>query len=152
LEIRVIGSGRLGFSMKPFNKLKAFTDKSDVDVVVVNSALFDQLWVGLLRAAYPRQPMLDKIGGWLRARRNEVYTGWLTPLAIRLDSAIYGPPARPVQQFSSSWFRAFQGAARHIRLRHERVNSRLYRTWDHAEMYHQHSIAALRASLTPEPA
>src|SRR5437870_5148526 len=70
-DIRIVGSGRLGFSMKPRMNLKRFSEKSDIDVVIVNSGLFDRLWLALLRAAYPRFPLTQRLGGWLRARRNE---------------------------------------------------------------------------------
>ncbi len=89
-DITVVGSGRFGFSLRPWNNFKAYSDKSDIDVIVVDSDLFDQLWYGLLRAIYPRPPMTDKVGGWLQARRKEVYTGWLSPLEGRLDRSKCG--------------------------------------------------------------
>jgi hypothetical protein len=55
-DIRVVGSARHGFSMRPRNHLRAFTDESDIDVVVVNETLFDWLWIALLIAAYPDCP------------------------------------------------------------------------------------------------
>ena len=95
-DIRIVGSARFGFSMKPWRNLKSFRDTSDIDVVIVNSGLFDRLWLALLDAAYPRPPITDKLGGWLRTRRNELYTGWLTPTEVRLDIKIFGAKAEPV--------------------------------------------------------
>ncbi len=146
-DIRVVGSGRLGFSMKPWGNLKKFTDKSDVDVVIVNSDAFDELWLSLLHAAYPRSPLTEKLGGWLRDRRNEVYTGWITPLDIHLDRKIVGEKAKPVLDFKIRWFNTLKQAARHLPRRHEDVQARLYRTWRHAELYHLNSLAELRRSL-----
>lgn len=147
-EIRVVGSGRFGFSLKPGHNLKVFSDTSDIDVVVVNAGLFDQLWLSILDAAYPRPPVTEMIGGWLKSRRDELYTGWLTPLEVKLDSTIFGTKAKPVLEFNTRWFNALKIAARHPPRRHEGVNGRLYRTWQHADLYHLHSIAALRRSLT----
>lgn len=146
-DMTIVGSGRLGFSLKPDNNLRAFREKSDVDVVVVNADLFDQLWYELLRAAYPRQPWIDKVGGWLRARQKEVYTGWLTPLDVQLDRRILGARAQPVLDFNLRWFNTFKSASRHVRRRHEDVKGRLYRTWTHAELYHLDSLGALRRTL-----
>jgi len=146
-DIRVVGSGRFGFSMKPGRGLKSFGDTSDIDVVVVNAGLFDQLWVALLHAAYPRPPIIDKFGGWLQARRNEVYTGWLTPREIRLDIKIFGLKAKPVLDFRTLWFNALKQASRHPPRRHEDITGRLYRTWRHAELYHLYSLAELRKTL-----
>src|SRR5437879_5194678 len=148
-DITVIGSGRFGFSMRPDANLRAFTDRSDIDVIVVNAGLFDELWISLLRAAYPRPPVTNQVGGWLQDRRSELYTGWLTPLAIRLDRRIFGAKAQPVLDFNANWFNTLKEAARRSPRRHEDINGRLYRTWEHAELYHSHSLTALRRSLAP---
>jgi hypothetical protein len=146
-EVRIIGSGRFGFSLRPGRNLHPFNDKSDIDVVIVNPGLFDELWKALLRAAYPRDEIITQIGGWLKKRRNELYTGWITPLDIKLDTTIFGTKARPVVQFNAQWFDTLKKASKHPPRRHEEVNGRLYRTWEHAELYHMHSIGALKRSL-----
>jgi hypothetical protein len=146
-DVRVVGSGRLGFSMKPGQNLRNFRDTSDIDVVVVNAESFDELWYALLDAAYPRPPISTTLGGWLKERRNELYTGWLTPLHISIDSKIVGAKARPVLDFKTRWFNAFKEAAQHPPRRHEELQARLYRTWRHAEFYHLDSLGALRRSL-----
>jgi len=146
-DIRVVGSGRLGFSMKPGHSLRAFRDTSDIDVVVVKPEVFDRLWLALLAAAYPRPPNIQLAGGWLKKRTSELYTGWITPLKIRLDARIFGAKARPVLQFNTQWFNTLKRASRHSVRRHEDITGRLYRSWEHAEMYHLHSLAALRRSL-----
>jgi hypothetical protein len=148
-DIRVVGSARFGFSTKPGNNLRGFQDTSDIDLIVVNADLFDRLWIALLVAAYPREPILQRMGGWLNDRRNELYTGWLSPLKVRVDSTILGARAQPVLAFNVLWFNALKQAAQHAPRRHEDMKGRLYRTWRHAELYHLHSLGALRRSLTP---
>lgn len=147
-NITVVGSARFGFSLKPGNNLRSFSDTSDIDVIIVDSSMFDRLWLALLDVAYPRPPVTQHLGGWLAARRNEVYTGWLTPLEVRLDAKIYGSKAKPVLEFNTHWFNTFKEASRHPPRRHKDVNGRLYRTWEHAELYHLDSLATLRKSLT----
>jgi hypothetical protein len=146
-DLAIVGSGRMGFSLKPDNNLRAFRDTSDVDVVIVNPDLFDALWYNLLRAAYPRPPMSNTVGGWLRRRQKEVYTGWLSPLKVRLDRQILGARVQPVLDFNVQWFTTFKEASRHVVRRHEDVQGRLYRTWTHVDLYHLASLAALRRSL-----
>lgn len=148
-DISVVGSARLGLSLKPDMNLRAFTDKSDIDVVVVNAALFDALWLALLAAAYPRPPVTERLGPWLKERRNELYTGYVTPLALRLDPKIYGAKAQPVLETRTLWFNALKEASRYPPRRHEDINGRLYRSWDHAELYHVSSLGALRRSRAP---
>lgn len=146
-DLSIVGSGRLGFSLKPRNNLKAFSDKSDIDVVVVNESLFDELWIALLTAAYPRPPITEQLGGWLAERRREVYTGWISPDEMKLDGKIYGAKAKPVNEIRVRWFTALKRASQHPPRRHEDITARLYRTWSHAELYHLNSLAALRQSL-----
>jgi hypothetical protein len=146
-DIRVVGSGRFGFSLTPGKNLRPYQDDSDIDVIVINTVLFDQLWLLLLEAAYPRSPITEMIGGWLGRRRNEVYTGWLSPLEIQLDAKIFGPKALPVLDFNTRWFNTFKEASRHPPRRHEDISARLYRTWQHAELYHLGNFATLRKSL-----
>jgi hypothetical protein len=107
-DIRVVGSGRLGFSLKPGHNLRRFRDTSDVDVAVVNPDLFDRLWLLLLSAVYPRPPESDQFGGWLQERRNEVYTGWIAPRGIRLNKTIFGSRASNVLEFKTRWFNALK--------------------------------------------
>ncbi len=147
VDIRVVGSARFGFSTKPYSGLRAFNDNSDIDVAIVNSDLFDRLWLELLAAAYPRPPVTETLGGWLRSRRNEVYTGWVKPLGIHIDAGVFGAKARPVLDFKKRWFETLQSASRLPPRRHESVSGRLYRTWKHAELYHLNSLASLRKSL-----
>lgn len=146
-DIRIVGSGRFGFSLKPGNNLKVYSDRSDIDVIVISPAIFDRLWYGLLKAAYPRPPVTDQVGGWLKERQNEVYTGWLSPLKVRLDRRIFGGRVNDVLEFNSHWFNTFKKAARHVPRRHEDISARLYRTWLHAEMYHLNSLGTLRKTL-----
>ena len=146
-DIRVVGSARFGFSMKPGRNLRRFTDTSDIDVVIVNQSLFDELWIALLEAAYPRSPATEMMRNWFRSRRYELYTGWLTPIEMGLDRRILGDKVRPVLEFRTRWFNALKQASRHPPRRHEDIQGRLYRTWRHAELYHLSSLADLRRSL-----
>lgn len=143
--IRVVGSGRLGFSLKPSNNLRGFQDTSDIDVVVVNPNLFDDLWLRVLNAAYPRPP--NQGDQAQRDRQRELYTGWLSPMALRFDTRLGGERVRPALDFKTSWFNVFKDASRHVIRRHEDVAARLYRTWEHANLYHLDSVRALRRSL-----
>jgi len=148
-HVRIVGSARLGFSLKPGANLRRFGDTSDVDVIVMNANLFDYVWLSLLDAAYPRPPATQLVGGWLQNRRDEIYTGWINPLEIRLDRRIFGARAEPVLSFNSRWFNMFKRVSRLIIRRHEDVTGRLYRTVDHATLYHLNSLAALRKTLSP---
>jgi hypothetical protein len=150
-DIRIVGSARLGFSLRPRNHLREFTEDSDIDVVVVNEKLFDWLWIALLVAAYPRMAANREVGGWDVPGRAELFAGWLTPTAIRMDWKIIGQRGVPLFQFKQKWFDALKRAAQHSTKPHNDIQGRLYRTWRHAELYHLFSIAELRRSLEKTP-
>jgi hypothetical protein len=150
-DIRIVGSGRHGFSMKPRANFRPFSDESDIDVVVVNEKIFDQVWIALLVAAYPRLPANREIGNWHVPGRSELFAGWLTPTAINMDWSIIGPRGAPLSQFKTRWFNALKVAASHSTKPHNDITGRLYRTWRHAELYHLYSIAQLRRSLENAP-
>lgn len=147
-NIRIVGSGRLGFSLRPGTNLKLFDDRSDIDVVIVDSDLFDQIWLALLRAVYPNHGMNQRIGGWLDSIRNQVYGGWIVPPQIKLDGKVFGARARTVIDLRTRWFNALKLAAQHPTKGHADIQGRIYRTWSHADLYHSDSLNSLRASLT----
>jgi hypothetical protein len=150
-DVRIVGSGRHGFSLKPGKGLRPFQDTSDVDVVVVNEGLFDTLWLSVLQVAYPRPPTPMPIGGWLLETQKSVYTGWLKPNIITVDRTVARPHVQEVLKIRTAWFTSLKRAASHVIRRHEDISGRLYRTWEHAALYHAHSIGALRQSLEQEP-
>src|SRR5688572_3682876 len=48
-EVIIVGSGKLGFSIAPHQRWKHFGDRSDIDVAVVSSSLFDLYWMQVFR-------------------------------------------------------------------------------------------------------
>jgi hypothetical protein len=149
-DVRVVGSGRHGFSTRPRARFKAFGDNSDIDVVVVNETIFDEVWIALLVAAYPRLAANREIGRWNVEGREELFAGWLTPTSIHMDWRILGSRGKPLSEFKLKWFSALKVAAGHSTTPHQDITGRLYRTWRHAELYHLFSIAQLRRSLALE--
>lgn len=147
-DIRVVGSGRFGFSLKPGCNLRRFQDTSDIDLAITNEGAFDGLWDAILAAAYPRPPISIRPGGWMEKLRNELYTGWISPRKLAMDVRLFGNKALPVIEFRTRWFDTLKGASRHAVRRHEDIQGRLYRTRRHLELYHLNSVASLRRSLS----
>lgn len=58
-DFLIVGSAKLGFSLSPRKKLKVFTPfhddlrvQSDIDIAIISSELFDDLWEGLKELKY----------------------------------------------------------------------------------------------------
>ena len=128
-DICVVGSGRIGFSLTPNKFGDPFDNFSDLDVVVVSSVLFDPSWLDILKAR-PRTAMRlrGSTKAQLSAHRNKhhIYNGWIYP-----DSVV------EALNIGETWLRTFRGLSRIPELAGRDVSGRLYRTWEHARIYHR---------------
>ena len=143
-EVFVVGSGKTGFSVSPDSFGRPFSRRSDIDVVLVDSAIFDRLWITLLEWHYPRRT--GRLGGadwqWVKDRRDDLYWGRFFDRDVRPQwSAI--SLRRPLQywmDFSTRWFEAFQSLSRYEVFSPWHVSGRLYRTREHAIEYHAEGL------------
>ena len=145
----VVGSAKLGFSLDPHKFPRAFTDYSDIDVVVVNKELFDTVWHSVLRWHYPhRHEQLPKPDGdWMRDRRQNLYWGCFLPDKIDYPGITRPRTLDPIKQVSTLWFAAFQSLSLFPQFAERKVNGRLYRTWDFAKLYHVHGLRRIAEHL-----
>jgi hypothetical protein len=148
-KIVIVGSAKLGFSMSPDNFPREFSPESDIDVLVVDTVLFDSIWMTLLKWWYPRRTI--QLGGmenkWASARRKDVFWGWVVPDEIRYEGISFPDVLKPIQDISASWFNAFKSLSLHPELADRNVNGRLYRTWEHATRYHSDGLRQISIKL-----
>jgi hypothetical protein len=148
-NIVVAGSAQIGFSLAPDTFAVPFSRTSDIDVVVVDERIFDRMWITMLRWHYPRRvvglegPDLP----WVGERRKDLYWGWFVPDRIRYEGLSYPDDLRPLRDLKTQWFNAFQSLGREPALARRRVSGRLYRSWDHAQLYHVDGLRQIRAAL-----
>lgn len=148
-RIVVVGSAKTGFSLSPDSFPRAFGSASDIDVVVVDEALFDFCWATCLRYFYPRrtaklpQPDFE----WLQKRKKDVFWGWFEPHYMRYQGLTFPQVLRPLSEFSTAWFSAFRSLSTYGEFRGRDVKGRLYRTWDHAIAYHSDGLRQIKEGL-----
>ncbi len=145
-NIFVIGSAKLGFSLNPDSYFHAFSDESDIDIAIVDTDLFDKVWLNLLDWHYPRRITgLDPINSkWAGDRKKDIYWGWITPHKIRYEGLNFPKTLEPLRDLSAKWFDAFQSFSAYTEFVSRRMESRLYRSWDHALRYHVEGLRSLR--------
>jgi hypothetical protein len=82
-EIIVVGSAKLGFSIAPTKRYRAFGETSDIDVAIVSPQLFDHVWHEVLE-------YLDSARSWENRREfsNYFVRGWVRP-DIKIAGALY---------------------------------------------------------------
>jgi len=79
-QVFMVGSAKLGFSIKPSRRFKPFYDKSDVDLVIVCKTLFEEIWTDIFS--------FEKSGGyWPKMQQFKTYhfKGWIRPDMLPLE-------------------------------------------------------------------
>jgi len=152
-DIRIVGSARIGFSLSPDSFGRQFSAESDIDVIVINEQLFDLIWMTLLRWHYPRrnQPF-GSLREWASSRRRDVFLGWFTPHQIQFNPDLPFPQVlSPLRDHAALWFDTFRSLARYPEFAKRDVSGRLYRTWDHALLYHVAGLSQIKQSIPGAP-
>ncbi len=128
-DMTLVGSGRLGFSLAPDTYGKPFSESSDLDLVVVSPALFDDAWIDLIswHRGYARLPEWVRV--WHRDHQRLVYYGRIWPHKLPGIVRLHG-----------RWLDVFRGVSRYPELAFHQVNGLLYRTWEHARHYHAYGL------------
>lgn len=147
--IAIVGSAKLGFSMSPDAFPGRFSAKSDIDVVVVDEALYDRIWLNMLEWHYPRRRVRldDSEYKWYTTRQRELYWGWFSPDKIKFDGLQFPGVLKPLRDISTEWFSTFRSLSLYQQFANRDINGRLYRTWDHAVLYHVDGLRQIRDSL-----
>ena len=138
-NICVIGSARIGFSLSPERFGEPFNQFSDIDIIIVSSSLFDPSWVNILEH---RRTNRSRLGYYTKRRLKDhrdfhyIYNGWMYPESV-VEALKIG----------ERWLRTFNGLSRITELASRSIGSRLYRTWEHARLYHRWSLERVKNTI-----
>ncbi len=147
-NVIIVGSAQVGFSLSPDTFFRPFSEDSDIDVLVVDERIFDKIWSTTLQWHYPRRSWLDESDwDWAKRRQKDLYWGWFEPDRIRFDGLSLHEMPKPVRDLSTSWFNAFRSLSRFREFSRRDVSGRLYRTWEHARLYHESGLLKIREAL-----
>lgn len=130
-DIRLVGSAKFGLSMSPSKGVRPFNEQSDLDVIIVSSTLFHEVW-GEFRAAYYNGYtwVKDRHSGDIfqrflnLVRKGGYETEYLKKMALRLDSMAKMVVLRT-------------GLSRDLKYR-------IYEDWDAATDYHAYGVRKLQ--------
>lgn len=93
-EVFLVGSAKLGFSIKPQRRFQSFTDTSDIDVVIVSKTLFERIWQEV--------HSFERNGGYwpkMSAFKEYHFAGWIRPDKL---------PLQPTFIFARKWWSFFE--------------------------------------------
>ena len=148
-NILVVGSAKIGFSLSPDTFPRGFSRRSDIDVVAIDKTAFDLVWMTILKWHYPRRyPGLEMVDRtWVRERKKDIYWGFLAPDRIRYTGLSLPETLKPLRNLSTKWFNAFRGLSLYPEFSPWNVSGRLYRTREHALLYHVQGLRQIRDKL-----
>ncbi len=146
-DIAIVGSGKLGFSIKPekvdpslylfkefdydFNKDEN-EEKSDIDIAIISSFLFDRELLSLYKHTNAYKDLSGFQGGYAPHSKS-IVKGWLRPDRIPNDYSI----SSTIDDFRLKY-----------RLKYKRkINFGIYKSWDYFETYHSNNIKTLKINL-----
>lgn len=132
LDVFLVGSARLGFSIKPTAQFRHFNDDSDLDIVIVSKSLFEQYW----KAARNSNVSLED---WKSRGVYEDYffKGWMRPDKLRCGGE---------ELDVKNWWKYFGNLSRSRKYGPYSINGGLYYSLDFLEHYQCDAIERIRTS------
>ena len=132
----LVGSCRIGFSIRPDKRFRQARPGSDLDVAMVSREQFDCYWDGVFEHA-------RSDAAWKETRNYKrfvemLFNGWIDPRGL---------PKVPTFSQSQQWVTFFDALMQSRRFGRRRITARLYRTWERLESYQEIDISACHAEL-----
>lgn len=131
-EVFLVGSGRLGFSIKPTAQYRPFGENSDLDIVIVSKKLFLQYWKVARDSGIGLKEWKDKL-----AFEDYFFNGWMRP-----DKLQNGGQQLDVKE----WWEFFGQLSRSRKYGDFSINGGLYYSLDFLEHYQIDAINRLKES------
>ena len=132
-EVIVVGSCRLGFSIKRNARYRAVRSSSDVDLSVVSAEIFDLYWDAVFKVS--RADMVWKNSDLAKRFKTSLFRGWIEPRHL---------PSHPSFAIGQEWTEFFDQLVRSRICGLRGITARLYRTWDRLEAYQEIMISECR--------
>ncbi|MBU7581600.1 MAG: hypothetical protein KAF91_01570 [Nostoc sp. TH1S01] len=131
-NIHMVGSAKLGFSIAPNKLWKPFTIESDIDIVIVSSKLFENLWESVHEF---------NIGLTSRTRDEDInykrfldyfFKGWIRPDLFPFEYTA-----------KTDWFDFFKSIS-YSKYGPQKITGALYHSFNFFEKYHVKNIEKLK--------
>lgn len=132
-DVLVVGSSKLGFSIAPRKRYRHFGETSDVDLVIVSSDLFDQIWKAV-HVFWHQGGYWDKHLDF----KSYLFQGWIRPDKL--------PPARTFA-LANDWWKFFNTLSSGGRYSLYKIAGALYRDRYFLEAYQLRGVSACLEEL-----
>jgi hypothetical protein len=125
-HIVVVGSAKLGFSIAPHKRYKAFGEDSDIDVVMCYGPLFDAIWSEVY-SYYLREGTWDHLNEF----RKYLFKGWIRPDIL--------PPEKSFAR-SKDWWEYFRQTTASGKFGPYKICGALYKDWSFLDAYQENCV------------
>ncbi len=129
-NVFLVGSGRLGFSIKPDAQFRKFGDHSDLDIAIVSKELFEIYWTQARNSIFSLQEWKNK-----DVFENYFFEGWMRP-----DKLKNGGEDLDAKQ----WWEYFGNLSRSRKYGDWSISGGLYYSLDCLEHYQSDAIEKIR--------
>lgn len=135
-EVIMVGSAKLGFSIKPDKRYVAFGEESDIDMAIVSPNLFDRIWLEVLKYSQSNDMRYFQKK---QEFQDYLFRGWIRPDKL--------PQGRSFQ-IAQDWWGFFRNLT-HKQASYK-ITGGLYKSWYHFEWYQSLAVDACKQSLESE--
>lgn len=120
-DVQLVGSGKMGFSIKPSRRYGCFNDNSDLDIAIVSPFLFQKVWKEAF--SYKKSgaywPSSDSFFKFLSS-------GWVRPDKL---------PSSTHFAFTGRWWDFFNELTKSTKYGSYKIRAGLYQSWFFLEEY-----------------
>lgn len=120
-DVLLVGSGKMGFSIKPTRRYGQFNDDSDLDLAIVSPFLFQKVW---------KEAFLYKKSGayWTQSASffQFLSEGWVRPDML---------PSSKYFEFTGKWWDFFNELTKSTKYGPYKIRAGLYQSWFFLEEY-----------------
>jgi len=124
-RVEIVGSGKIGISLKEEQSGKAFDVKSDIDVLIVSNELMEDAWKDLLRMEFEYYKLTQPQREFIKECYETIPRGFLSP--ERLPKEI---------KFHEYWWRIFSNVSGKKKYDYRKIRGRLFKDWLFAAKYY----------------
>ena len=132
-NISLIGSARLGFSLNKARLFCAFSESSDLDIIIIKSEIFDEAWIELLS----KRETFALAGGEEQHRfkqtRADIFDGYFRPDHFPVDTKL-----------SKVWFTKLATRFASPIAQIHPIKAWLFKSLDHARYYYSRYVGTIQ--------
>ena len=131
-NVLMVGSGKIGYSLNPFKKFKAFDEDSDIDIAIISIKMFNELWAKIRLASTEEHIFYNSI-------TSSIFRGFI-------NEKHFSNIAFARQYWNNQILDLNRCIQEDVGIQHQ-INYRIYRSWEDLEDYHINGINALKNNI-----